>query len=1098
MSAGPQGTVTLVFTDVQDSSRLWEQHGRMFEPVLALHNRILREQIAAHGGYEVKTEGDAFMVAFADAGAALRFCADTQRALARAPWPQPAGGVQVRMGMHTGEPIVSTDPATGRTDYFGPVVNRAARVAAAGRGGQVLLSETAWRVSGAALSGLACSELGEHRLRGLEQPERLFQVLPPELAQREFPPLNTVTALPTNLPPQASSFIGRQAELAELCELLAPRKSGQSGRHAGTSPGTKLLRGPGGAIAREVARLVALTGPGGTGKTRLAVRAGHELIDRFEGGVWFADCSGAADGAGVAHAVALALGLRLTGAENPVLAVANVLEYRKPLLLILDNFEQVAAFAADTIGAWRKRAPQVSFLVTSRAVLGLAGEQQYELAPLTPPPRRVDTTQLEVLRACESVALFVERAQEADPRFVLDESNLADVCQICLELDGLPLALELAASRVRMLKPAQMVKRLGRKFELLKSSRRDLSPRQQTMYGAIEWGFELLNETERDAFVQACAFHEGFLLEAAEAVVDLSARGDAPDVLDVLQSLREKSLLHAVEGGHETRFRMYRPILEFGRERQTTDMSAESRAALANRHMRHFADHAWHWAGRVEGPDELEALDRLEAERENIVAAVEHACASRQAELAAKGALGLWELLLVRGPVELRGRLLDAALALDQTPHWRARLLTARARAHQEVGESAPNLELAAQAVALAGKDPVVGVEAGVQLANALWQVSRLAESHQTALDAARLAREHGNERGLARALGTAGICQINLGDLPGADATLAEAETLWRKLGYRRGVAHNVANRGVVMGRENRRLEALAAYEDAERIYDEIGYTVGVARMVGNRGAQHQRGGDLQRAEECYNQASVLARQIGAKFALISNISNLGVLKSNRGDYTGALADYNEALELARQTGSRQSEADMIGKLAEMHARKREFGIALELRREGRRILQEVGDAWNVWDSSYSICRILYRAGRAAEIPAEASRSEPLFKDAPLHYRVGLSAWLAVGLAGQGDWDNAAGHMRRALDQFATFSAEQTGRDRVLFGALLGEMAEQAGKTALADEMAKLCARMLELHPALHKTTQDLERPWLVSRGLTQPEPDAAGGSVA
>jgi len=1072
MSTGPSGTVTLVFTDIQDSSRLWERHGRLFEPVLALHNKLMRDQIAAHGGYEVKTEGDAFMVAFGESADALRFCVGAQQALEAAGWPDGIGAVLVRMGVHSGEPIVSADPRTGRTDYFGPMVNRAARVAAAGHGGQVLISESALKRSEHVIESYAVTDLGEHRLRGLEQPERLFQVLAPGQAAREFPPLNTVSALPTNLPPQASSFIGRQNELAELCELLAPRSSRGSGRHVGTSPGTKLMRSPQGGVTRESSRLVTLVGPGGTGKTRLSVRAGYELIDRFEGGVWFVDLSGATDAAGVAHACAAALGVRLTGKDEPVGALANVLEYRKPALLILDNFEQVAGFAAQTIGVWRQRAPRISFLVTSRAVLGLQGEQQYELAPLTPPPRRVEPGNLEQLRACESVALFVERAQEADARFVLDESNLADVCEICNELDGLPLALELAASRVRMLKPAQMVKRLGRKFELLKSSRRDLSPRQQTMYGAVEWGFELLSEWERAAFLQACVFREGFLLEAAEAVIDLTAHADAPDVLDALQSLREKSLLRAIEGEHETRFLMYRPIHEFGVERWRADAPAEAQAALSLRHAAHYGAYAWDWASRVEGPQELESLDRLEAERENVVAAVDFSATNGQPKFAAQGALGLWELLLVRGPVELRGRVLETALGASPDLLWRARLLVARSRAHQEIGEQHEAVAVAEKAMQAAREcgDEVALCEGCIQHASALWYVGKYGQCAEQALIARTQAEELARPALLARALGIEGILLIQTSRNAEATVALRRAEQTCRSIGYRRGIAHNLANQGIVLGRAGEREQAVKHYEEAERIYQEVGYMVGVGRMVGNRGAQYQRAGNYAPAQACYERAVQIARELGSKQSVASNISNLASIYSHNGDRATARRMLDEAMQTYRDIGHPQGEAEIQTRLAREELKEKRFDVSLDYNDRALKTFRELGDIYNGDHAAFEGMVVLYHMKRFDEM---AQRGRLLLEQAIArndnHIAGSAASYIARALLLQANPAGAREFIEKMhfYYQKAGVDLNAVAKDLVFFAAIMVVDALDVGLTEVARELAARAIELADKHAA-------------------------------
>ncbi|CAG0927438.1 partial Putative HTH-type transcriptional regulator, partial [Planctomycetaceae bacterium] len=430
----PTGTVTLVFTDIQDSTPLWERHGPRFEDCLKLHNEIMRSQIGAHGGYEVKTEGDAFMVAFARATDAARFAFAAQLALHAAPWPPEVGEVFVRMGLHTGEPIATPD-TNGRMDYFGPAVNRAARVAGAGHGGQILLSEAAHSAAAEALADAFVRDLGEHRLKGLERSERIFQALPRALDQRKFVALQTLSALPTNLPPQTTSFVGRDKEIRDLVSMLRPRDAKpapgmQSARTKLYSSGrfqqTKTVLEP--------AWLITLTGPGGTGKTRLALRVGNELLDAFEGGVWLADLTTARTISDVCIAVAAALGVPITGKEAPETVVANVLQYRKPLLLILDNFEQVVKHGNATIGLWHQAAPNVRFITTSRSILGIAGEREYEVQPLPTPAKKGTRRNTAHISSFDGITLFVQRATEADSRFALSDENAEAVAEICAEL----------------------------------------------------------------------------------------------------------------------------------------------------------------------------------------------------------------------------------------------------------------------------------------------------------------------------------------------------------------------------------------------------------------------------------------------------------------------------------------------------------------------------------------------------------------------------------------------------------------------------------------------------------------------------------------
>ncbi|MHC4960421.1 MAG: protein kinase domain-containing protein, partial [Planctomycetota bacterium] len=336
---------------------------------------------------------------------------------------------------------------------------------------------------------------------------------------------------PTNYVPPPTRFIGREEEIAQLCALLA----------------------------EDDRRLVTVTGPGGIGKTRIALEICHRLLDRFDGGCWFVDLADAVDVDAVAVKVAEALGVPHSPDTDAAEFVAGLLEFRKPSLLVLDNFEQIVDDAAATVGLWLKRIPQATILVTSRVLLGLADEHVYDLQPLPTPDKGAAD-----LEAFAGVQLFVERAGEAKPGFALDESNSDDVARICRELDGIPLALELAAARAKIMSPTQIARRLGQQFQLLKSTRRDVSPRQRTLDGAIEWSYELLADWEQEAFLQACYFRDGLSLEAAEEVIDLGAFADAPPTMDVAQGLREKSLFTAQDRGYETRLNMYRAIREYG------------------------------------------------------------------------------------------------------------------------------------------------------------------------------------------------------------------------------------------------------------------------------------------------------------------------------------------------------------------------------------------------------------------------------------------------------------------------------------------------------------------------------------------------------
>ncbi|NUQ34704.1 MAG: cyclase, partial [Planctomycetaceae bacterium] len=455
MADAPTGSVALVFTDIEGSTNLWEQNHDVMREALELHNSIMRQQLEAHGGYEVKTEGDAFMVAFPDAGKAASFCISAQRELHKAQWPEALlaishaapsedglfRGLRVRMGVHFGNPVCEKNTATGRMDYLGPMVNRSARVSSAGHGGQILLSERALRGFDPQPDYILL-DLGEHRLKGLEWPEHVWQLSAKELASRQFPPIKTLDVIKTNLPRRPSSFVGRENELRQLTEFFQDSNN----------------------IA------VTLTGPGGTGKTRLSQRwAGEQLAD-FPAGVWFADLTEARSVPGICNCVGDALGVPMTQ-QDPVEQIGYAINGRctnasGPILVILDNFEQVVDHAGATVARWMSMAPKARFLISSRVPLRIEGEKEFPLEPLATPARKqtekVGKATRRMTRKLESYAslrLFAQRAREVNPKFEMNEENVEAVAQICVKLDGIPLAIELAASRSKLLTPQKILDR---------------------------------------------------------------------------------------------------------------------------------------------------------------------------------------------------------------------------------------------------------------------------------------------------------------------------------------------------------------------------------------------------------------------------------------------------------------------------------------------------------------------------------------------------------------------------------------------------------------------------------------------------------------
>jgi predicted ATPase/class 3 adenylate cyclase len=722
----PSGTVTLLFTDIEGSTRLLEERGEEYAALLEEHHRRLRETFGAYGGVEVDVQGDGFFVAFPRADDALAAAAEAQRALAG------LDGVRVRMGVHTGQ------PRRVGAGYVGLDVHRTARICAAAHGGQVLLSQTTRELAG----DHPARDLGEHRLRDLTTPQRLFQ-LQGEALETSFPPLRTLENRPTNLPVQPTPLIGREEELATVTEL----------------------------IRRPNVQLVTLHGPGGCGKTRLALQAGADLIDDFPEGVFFVALEAVEDPALVLPTIAQTLGVgetRPTGLDE---ALAQFLADRR-VLLLLDNFEQLLD-AAPRLSELVARTP-TCILVTSRAALRVSGEHELDVPPLAlPDTQRVHD--LEALSQYESVALFIERAQAVNAGFDVTAENAPAVAQICVRLDGLPLAIELAAARVRLLTPQAMLARIEQSLTLLTSGPRDRPSRQQTLRGAIDWSYGLLSDEQAHVFARLAVFAGGCRLEAAEAVCEAE--------LDDLETLIANSLVRLEDRpGGESRLTMLETIREYASER--LDELGE-RDELHRRQAEHVL--AWaeeraarRWGGTLFG-DWLPEAD----EYENVRAALTWA---RE-----------------RGELELELR-----LAAAMSGYWGTSGSVSEGRAWlEDVLRRAESAPARYRAEALRGA------------AHLAWRHEDVERTRELGEAARALSEELGDRHGVAFSLIALAIAEQQAGEYERVEAHYEVAEAIFREIGREAALGIILNNRGydaVVRGEYERAETMLRESVDALR----------------------------------------------------------------------------------------------------------------------------------------------------------------------------------------------------------------------------------------------------------------------------------------
>jgi predicted ATPase/class 3 adenylate cyclase len=763
----PSGTVTFLFTDIEGSTRLLQEHGERYGEALAEHRRTLRAAFGRHGGVEVDTQGDAFFFAFGSANEAAAAAEEAREALADGP-------IRVRIGIHTGEPQLTDE------GYVGIDVHRAARICAAAHGGQVVLSESARSL---VEGSFTLTDLGLHRLKDLGEPERMFQ-----LGEGTFPPLRSLNV--TNLPAQPSSLVGRERELEEVKALVRER------------------------------RLITLTGAGGSGKTRLGLQVAAELAHEFTDGVFWVPLASLTDSELVLPMIAATVGARERLPEHIG---------EKRMLLLLDNLEQVVD-CAPALGELLETCPNLTLLATSRAALRLAGEREYEVAPL---PDH------------DAVTLFRERALQAEPREAVEK--------ICRRLDGLPLAIELAAAQTRVLPPPQLLDRLERRLPLLTRGRRDAPERQRTLKATIEWSYELLSQEDTQLFSRLAVFAGSFDLEAAEQVCEAD--------LDGLESLLEQSLLRRTEGG---RFFYLETIREFALER--LDSSGEA-LHLQHLHAQHYlalAEREW---PELRGPGQAAALRRLESEHSNLRAAIAWACAQGSAELALRLAAFLWRFWWVRGLLSEGRRWLSEVLALPVEGLEAVRATVLEGAAALAWGQAdAESAEVHAEgALDLFRRiDDKRGVARAL---NHLGLVSQERGSYERARgffeESGTLARELGNERGYA-------VAVVNLGGLALIEGDYARARELselglrlHREQDSRDGEAISLLNLGFAALEEGATDEARKQLEDSCERFLELGFTEylafcveGLAGVAAVSGAPEEAARLLGRAEALREEA--------------------------------------------------------------------------------------------------------------------------------------------------------------------------------------------------------------------------------------------------
>ena len=953
MNQLPGGTVTFLFTDIEGSTKLWQQHPGAMPDALSRHHALLSRAISAHGGYVFQIIGDAFCAAFSTASDGLGAALEAQRLLAGEKWGE-TGAIRVRMALHSGSVEVQPGAYTSGEYVSGPTLSRTSRLLSAGHGGQILLSLPACELVCDDLpAGVSLRDMGLQRLRDLIRPEHIFQLVSADLPA-DFPPLKTLDTLLNNLPAQLTSFVGREKEIAEIKEIL------------------------------QHARLVTLTGMGGSGKTRLSVQVAADLLEDFSAGVWFVEFAPLTDPELIPSSVAAALGLQPQSGSSPRSALVEYMREKKYLLLF-DNCEHLIDAAAKFAGELVRACPNLKILSTSREGLGIEGEFIYQVPPLAIPSLEEPT--LQALAQNESARLFTDRAQMIQPGFTVTDQNALALAQICGQLDGIPLAIELAAARVNVLSVEQISERLVDCFRLLRGSSRSALPRHQTLQALIDWSYALLSPAECILFNRLSVFAGGWTLEAAESV----CAGDGLecfDILDSLQNLTAKSLVVVSAGENgRSRYRFPETIRQYARDKLAA--SAQT-SRFRTRHLDWFVDFEMKARPKLFNGEQIEMLDRLDAEHDNLRAALEWSIET-SIEKGLQLATGLHRFWRLRG-------------------YWFERLSWLKKLLAQP-GAQAPTQARASALIARGDMEMSQGEYGGAE------------ESFTESLQ---IFRQLGDEKGCVEALGGLARLSIDQENFSRADELSRVSLEQARKTGDDLQVSYALNRYALALQARGERAVAVELLKESVNLFTQEVFTGSNQKLFASPQTQNpyfslaiseQGQGNFESARLIFQDGLAFFRKTGSSHEIAWFLRYLANLSCREGDLERASALYQEALKTVQDLKDKYCLAHTLDGLAQVEDREGNDEKAALFARQALKLCEQLGSKPRIAHAQWTLGLVFLNSD-----PAEAEQ----WLKSSLQIRIGLQnkTDIADSLEALAKLNSLTGNSERAIKSFAAASA--------------------------------------------------------------------------